>query len=81
MRQDFQNNRDLNTKSGWPKARIIRAIVFIVIGLAVGFWLHQTSKQDNQPTYREPAPQAQMEIEEDTSRTYPIELPRITEYS
>lgn len=46
MRSDFsdQHSKNKRPKSKWPKPRILRALIFILIGVAVGFWLNQKPK-------------------------------------
>lgn len=53
MRSDFsnQNNSSKPKKSSrWDRRRIIRALFFVVIGLMIGFWLHNKNKSNPPPT-------------------------------
>lgn len=51
MRSDYsnQNNRSKDRKSKWDKPRVLRALIFVLIGLTIGFWLHNKNKS-NPPT-------------------------------
>lgn len=48
MRSDFSNQRNSNRSKGWTKSRLVRALIFILLGFAIGFWLNQKPKPNDQ---------------------------------
>ncbi len=51
MRFDFseQNNKSRGRAGVWNKKRIIRATIFVGIGLLIGFWLNKKYKNSPPP--------------------------------
>ena len=76
MRSDFSQKPSKNNTSNrkWSKKRLVRALIFVLIGFGIGLWLNNKPKDDD-PGLQQPAVAAQHQEPEQV--TQPVELPQL----